>query len=376
MKILLIGEYYSDNLGDPLLCQTVESIIKDAYPQAEVIPFDMSGKTSQTSTYLLGDYDLGTKIFLKLIQLFPEIFLKSAFFRAYKANEHRYLRVWCTLNELLKLHKFDLAIFAGGSLFMDYFAGVIYMIVKRLGSTKIIFHACGMSRLDADSEYLLNYALRSKNIRSISLRDSYMRFLDLFPTHAEVIETYDTALGCSNYYNPAPTHIADYGIGLMEHSSFAEQQKQLILQLLESKVSWKVFTNGARHDYVHAKKILAECGITECQMNDYLVPRPCSSDEFVTTVTQFKKIISFRMHSLIVANSFGIPCFGFAWDYKVVDLFEKLGLPHNYATEKISFGEIENTLNKRISDTRAIAAAQSKESQICLIQSVSKALSK
>ena len=43
MKILLVGEYYSENLGDPLLCQTVEKLIAREYPGAQIIPFDMTG---------------------------------------------------------------------------------------------------------------------------------------------------------------------------------------------------------------------------------------------------------------------------------------------------------------------------------------------
>ena len=37
MKILLIGEYYSENLGDPLLCQSVERILAEGYPEAEIV---------------------------------------------------------------------------------------------------------------------------------------------------------------------------------------------------------------------------------------------------------------------------------------------------------------------------------------------------
>ena len=360
-----------------MLCQTVEKIIKDVYPQTEIVPFDMSGKTGFSSFYSLGHYDLGTKLFLKITQMFPKMLSNSSFMRSYRADEHRYLRVWCALNDLLKTHSFDLAVFAGGSLFMDYFAGIIYMIVKRLSisGTRIIFHACGMSRLDADAEYLLKRALRENNIVSISLRDSYARFCELFSTSAEVIDTYDTALGCSKYFLPSSVRSTDYGIGLMAHEGFYEQQKNLIKQLLASGVSWKVFTNGARYDMFYAKKILSECGIEEKDMCNYLVARPKSSKELVCTVTQFEKIISFRMHSQIVAASFGIPCFAFAWDNKVVDLFEKLGLQQNYSCEEVDLEKIQQVISFDASRMKTTALTQAEISRQCLIKTISVALS-
>lgn len=377
MKILLIGEYYSENLGDPLLCQTVEKIIKDTYPDTEITPFDMSGRSGFDSFHPLDTFDFSTKLFLIIWYKFQKIFLRSAFFRAFRANEQRYLRVWSSLNKLLKENSFDMAVFAGGSIFMDYFAGIIYMLVKRLSreKMKILFHACGMSSLDTDTEYLLKCALRNKCIMSISLRDSYERFCALFSTSAKVIDTFDTALGCSNFFSPSSACIADYGIGLMGNNRFYAQQKDFISQLLNSGVSWKVFTNGSRHDFLYAEKILTECGIAENQIDDYLVPRPKSSNDLVCTVTQFKKIISFRMHSQIVAASFGIPCFGFAWDKKVMDMFKKLGLPCNFSSAELNLGEIQQIIGANTTGVRTIALDQAEESRRCLIRSISAALS-
>ena len=51
MKILLVGEFYSDNLGDPLLCQTVQKLILQDYPDARIIPFDLTGRVSETEYY-------------------------------------------------------------------------------------------------------------------------------------------------------------------------------------------------------------------------------------------------------------------------------------------------------------------------------------
>ena len=44
MKILLIGERYSANLGDGIICETVESLLRNHYKKSEVIMADISGK--------------------------------------------------------------------------------------------------------------------------------------------------------------------------------------------------------------------------------------------------------------------------------------------------------------------------------------------
>ena len=52
MKILLVGEYYSENIGDPLLCRTVERILQEAYPEAEIIPCDLYGRVGTGELYV------------------------------------------------------------------------------------------------------------------------------------------------------------------------------------------------------------------------------------------------------------------------------------------------------------------------------------
>ena len=62
-------------------------------------------------------------------------------------------------------------------------------------------------------------------------------------------------------------------------------------------------------------------------------------ESIINQITSYRKILSFRMHSLIVALSYGIPCYGFVWDNKVRELFEKIGMPNSfcYPTEQFVF---------------------------------------
>ncbi len=369
MKILLAGEFYSDNLGDPLLCRTVEAILREYDPQAQIIPFDMSGKLSPTEYYEPKTNPLLDAVTKGVCDRY-RYYRRAAICRAYESDKGRHLRVWYRMGELLKRHRFDLVIFAGGSLFMDYFAGVINLMMRRLlfTRTKVIFHACGMSTLSADGEYLLGQVLGSRRIVSISLRDSYERFNRLFTVKAPVTETFDTALLSSRYYRGADRRELPLGVGFIDRCY--DTQMDLVRQLLASGLSWKGFTNGSLYDQDYARKLLLDAGIPEDDLGDYLLPRPQSPEELARIVTGFEKIIAFRMHSQILAASFGVPSFGFAWDGKVTAFYEKLGFPQGVTETSVPLSRILDTLSQYDGGIRQRVLEQGERSRRSLIQAV------
>lgn len=373
MKILLIGEYYSENLGDPLLCQSVERILAEGYPEAEIVPFDLSGRISVTEYY-----EPKTNPVLDAVTKYVcdhyLYYRRAAICRAYDADKDRCLRVWYHLQELLRKNRFDLAVFAGGSLFMDYFAGVIHLMIRQLAlsGTRILFHACGMSTLDQDGEYLLRQVLGSGKVVSISLRDSAERFRSLFPVKARVLETYDTALNCSRWFPKAGECRTEYGIGLIDRCY--DRQLALIQSCMASGKSWMAFTNGSPYDQAYAEKLLTDAGIPAESLGQYLADRPRTTEELIHTVTGFEKIIAFRMHGQIAAASFGIPSFGIVWDGKLAEFYCKLGFPQGCAEQVPGFSRIEDILDQYDSAIHARALAQGEDSRNCLIEEVERAL--
>ena len=373
MKILLVGEYFSENLGDPLLCRTVERLLIREFPEAEIIPFDLSGRISETEYF-----EPRTSPFWEWLTgwLYDRFlyYRRFAILRAYDKDRERLQRIWYHMGQLQKQHCFDLVVFAGGSLFMDYFAGPIYLILRRLTfrRTKVIFHACGLSNLDDDAVYLLRQVLKLRNVVSVSLRDSYDRFKELFATKAKVVETYDTALNCSRLYSGATEKKLPLGIGLIDRCY--DQQLSLVRYFLRRDIRWKAFTNGSPYDWEYAAKILTDAGISSAQLPEYLEPRPETVQQLIDTVTGFEKIIAFRMHCQIVAASFGVPSFGFAWDTKVSEFYEKLGFPRGATAGTDDFEEMERILASYDPGIHAIALSQGEESRQCLIGAVRAAM--
>lgn len=66
----------------------------------------------------------------------------------------------------------------------------------------------------------------------------------------------------------------------------------------------------------------------------------------VKTISRFQSIISFRLHSHIIAASLGIPSVAVVWDDKVRGFFGKIGHPERCCTLLDGPEKILNKLEK------------------------------
>ena len=65
--------------------------------------------------------------------------------------------------------------------------------------------------------------------------------------------------------------------------------------------------------------------IEECKIEDVIATRPQIPKELVKIISQYNSIISFRLHSHIIAYSLEIPSIAIAWDNKVNFFFKDIG---------------------------------------------------
>jgi len=378
MKILLVGEYYSTNLGDPLLCETVCHCIRQAFPKAEVIPFDISGKISATQYYEIPKRNFRKRMWIRIAEKHRKLLnYCSPLSRIYSQSSDRLVRVWYRIDEIISGETIDLVVFAGGELFMDYFAGPIYIVLNATRNIPVIFHACGMKAPSRDAVRLLKRVLKRDNIRSISLRDSYTQFNELFELAYKTHATYDTALLCSYFFSDKKADKQEgIGVGIIGLDRYRAAQSRLVQKLLKSKLEWKLFTNGNTKDYETARLILSENGVDEIAFEKYLLPKPNDTDDLVRTITAFEKIVAYRMHSQICAASFGIPSFGFVWDEKVAEFYDKLGLNENYTRDfdTINLEEILCQLDSTGNEIQERAVACGEISRNSLISEIKNAL--
>lgn len=324
-KVLVVGEHFSENLGDGVIGHSVEYLIRESFPKAELIRSDLSGRKQFMNEYNHQD------VFL--------VRSKKRISKHLHRNLNKYTLPYALynhgrLNHLARIKKissreYDLAVFTGGQLFMDYFSLPIHHYMKELAkrNTPTIFNSCGMGR--CNSQWLqkkLKRALSHPNIHSVTVRDNMepinARF---FSENRQAFQSYDCALWSKEAFDIHKKESSVIGLGVISLTHKKDQAvlslyTDIIQQLNENDIKWELFCNGSYNDYQLAIEI--------AHINHYnesvIAKRPLFPAELVETISTYRSIISFRLHSHVVAVSLNIPTIAVVWDDKVNFFFENI----------------------------------------------------
>ncbi len=312
MKILLIGEIYSPNLGDGVIYEVVKKNIQKIYPNSTIISLDISGKTKYKKNNQPSKYN----------NLIPSII-------KYPLNKiKRYLLLNNLLNKI-DFSNINKAIFVGGQLFQDYFLNQIHLITKKLSKYQIptIFNAIGLGPLK--NKNILIKSLNYPNIKSISLRDSYQEFKKFYNKQIPIFETLDPVLELSNLLDIKKNKSNIIGIGFISLNylnkkislkEYYNLNKYIIDYLDKKNIKWQLFCNGDPKDYNIILNFTKYYNIPSTKISPY----PQTPKELINIISNYNRIISFRLHSHIIASSLNIPTLSFNWDNKVLKYFQKL----------------------------------------------------
>lgn len=335
MKILIVGERYSTNLGDPIICESVEYLIKEANQNAEVSFLDLSGKKEfeDWSGYGKLIYSGRISTFKKKASIcLTNIGIDTEYLKFKKSHKRKigYFR------DYLDDADFDIAIFAGGQMFKDTFIFPISTVVKYLNDKDIpvIFNACGYGEIASKKmRTVLGKALNSNNVKMISSRDDIESINSLLDKESiKAIRTFDPALWTKDVYNVYKKESDVIGLGVMfahnmRYKEMLNFWKKTIDELNERNIKWKMFCNGPAKDYEFAKYILRSMNYKEEDLSRYIVQAPKRPKELVDIISSFRGIISFRLHSHIVACSLGVPGVSIMWDKKVKYFYDNIQKP-------------------------------------------------
>ena len=332
MKILVLGVYYDGNLGDAVICDCVAARLKQHFKEAQIDVCDLLDRhefTKQPETSL-------------------DVILKQ--------RRRRKLREWATVyfhwdkqlrNEQHKLERnekyiddicswpYDLVVFAGGQVFMDAFSLFLDAYIQRFSGKKlpVIFNACGTGpAFSRNIRKCLSNALLNPCVKLISSRDDVKR-IEKYYLHGKktAVETYDPALWVSDVYGIVKNEDSDtVGLGMM--FVYNENIKKvtrfwtnLIRHMEKRQIRWKIFVNGDMGDVTFAKHVLASMPELTRPEEEYFAPVPEKPEELVQVIASFKSLISFRLHSHIIASVLDIPTVAMVWDNKLRFYFEKIG---------------------------------------------------
>lgn len=332
-KILVLGEKYSDNLGDGVICKCFTELLKRKCPEFEVICDDMSIREDYMSP-VKTHYGFLDRIKLFLRHIILDNKLAKIIEKKHFPNEYLYL-LWrwhfndkIALKHKYKGEKYAAIVFAGGELLKDDFVYKIENIVNYFNHTPVFFNACGVNYLnDALVTKKLKKILKKKNVRRVTTR-SISTVDSLFDKTTYKIVP-DSAIATKDVFGIKPSRKWQLGLGIMaiwdneeEKSGLYGFWEKTIEEVKKRGLSFKLFTNGDKSDYEFALDLCKHCGLDDSM----LLEKPTSPEKLVEEICCFNSIYTFRMHSAIIAYSYKIPFVCFSWDRKINDFLNMTDL--------------------------------------------------
>ncbi len=335
MKIAVIGLYNDSNLGDRIICECVAEWMRGAYASARIDIIDITGNE-----------EFGNQKQIDMKQLYLEQYKRRwRELRArMKGNDDIY--EWCSMLvgekaayfDQIASENYDIAVFAGGQLFMDTLALYVCAWIERFHKTgTLVFcNACGFgfmrsSRI-ADS---LKEHLCYDNVRWISSRElveeDHLFYKDL---GNKIRTTFDPALWSADVYGVDAQNSGKIGLGVMYCQNISLKKQvafwlEVISELKRRQIPWIVFCNGAAEDFALGRHILKKANLDAAQ---YQYPCAVRSIDLVKQIASIRGIISFRLHSHVLAASLGKPAVAITWDEKLNAFYRHMGHPERCMT--------------------------------------------
>lgn len=330
MRILVLGVYYARNLGDAVICDCVAAQLRAQFPGAEIVVKDVRARTCFAPE---GEADLSAmerrRLRAKMRRIATKLRLAD---KEYDHHAYRLGQDAAYIDELCKLH-FDLAVFAGGQLFQDGFALHIARFVRHFeeSGTPVFFNACGVgAQISPKIRRALTEALKSPCVRLISTRDDAAGIEKRYGVRA--IRVSDPGLFAAETYGVEKQPADTVGLGIMYATSVNMRRQArfwagLIRELDARQIPWKLFVNGSMQDMAYAKHLYSRLRAPARPFADCFAALPQKPEELVRCIAGFRSLISFRLHSHVIAASLGIPSVAVVWDEKVRFFFRALGHP-------------------------------------------------
>ncbi len=331
MTFLILGAYYSVNLGDAVICECVAEQLHRHFPTADILIRDVIRRDRT----VVGPEPKRETLERRRVR--ESIRRISTCCGIDLSLRHEQRRVEANRSHIEAICGLDcdVVIFAGGKLFMDRYALFLQAYASRFAARGIpvLFNACGVGPSHSRAiRSRLKRTLNAPNVRHVSCRDN-VNFVNehyMKPGKA-VSDTFDPALASRNVYNMSRLELTDtVGLGVLYPGEISPRRmirfwQGVVRGLDRQGIKWKFFTNGDQADIAFARQVLASMPETAGRDDELIVPHDSRPEELVRTIAQFRSLISFRLHSHIVAASLDIPSVAIVWSEKLPFFFEKIG---------------------------------------------------
>lgn len=331
-KIAVIGLYSLLNMGDRILCETSQYLLKQIVPHVEIREVDVL--PSSESEYQ-GLDRLKFKISQKMRKYAKKKFTytDSGKFR----YRYEYFMWWLRVNSHYKrkLAGVDAILFSGGGFLkfrtqgLNYYVEQIIKIAQRK-NIPVMMSGMGIEGYDEKDVRCqkLKQTINSDCMKVITTRDDIDILQNCYIENPNIktARVGDPAFWCPECYgiqkSPQNTKIGinlirgrifrDYG-NTCSYTELKEFYKELILSAERRGMDWVLFSNGMKSDQKFGKKLLKEL---EMSSEDKLLPAPESSEDLLNMIKDFKCIFGARLHACITAYALDVPAVGFIWNEK------------------------------------------------------------
>lgn len=330
-NIAILGLFHDLNLGDPLICRTVEQLYSkyetDVISWQEIDLRSYKEQLRYRSKYH-SFFERGLMYFLKKHE---SLFTDELRIKYYAFKLRR------LLTECQK------GIIAGGGIihykFHDYCIGISAFIrACNKKNIPVVINAVGVEGYDQCSPKCKLFAkyLSYPNIQLISTRDDVSTLKVKYNITKPVYQVIDSVALCKEILPTPVLHdkARKVGIGLIRESVLYEYRIDNkpdklyryyvdIVRILEKEgIEYEFFCNGYKADADLINGI-------EARLNrQFRVIIPQTIEEMVSLISSYRGIITARMHSCIVAYAYNKPAVALGWNEKLAYWYQTIGRPY------------------------------------------------
>lgn len=384
LKLVLLNLKYSPNLGDGIIAECLEAVLREHNPEIEVSSCDIAGRTSYGE-----GINHSRAVLLSLLERVPGRLRRALVSLSLRPIVELKLRQHYRSG----LQDADAAILGGGQLIADAdlnFPIKISAVADMARGLGVPFGVYGVGIGKQCSEKgleLFRQALASQAFIAC-LRDqgSANRWNDMFaPPNATVVN--DPGLLASQVWPTSETRSRVrplIGIGVTnpstlnmhaDHPGYDHQEwrdffRHLSMGLLDRGYDVKFFTNGAYDDFRFAASVRANLP-RELLSNDRvrIASEVRHPSDLAKLISQLDGLVAHRLHAGILAYSYGVPHVGLGWDCKLDAFFRSMGrerfMKSDWRPNAATVAKaIEDALEAGICDDRRHSVIEETKAQI------------
>lgn len=379
VKIFLVSARYSDNLGDGVIGDCVEHVIRRDHPGVDVYHVDIAGRKEFAPRTHVG---LQKKVFYLAPGFVKPLMTKAAWPFVFDKK----IEASCSAFHGARGGR---VVFCGGQVVSDIALNFplkirkICQIAKR-NSLDISFSSVGASRnWSREAKNIFCGIFSDPSVKHISVRDhDSAANLASYGVKAQV--AVDPAVWASDVYGSIHGENVDkklIGVGISSPHELAAHSDggmfgieghikfwtDLIGCLRSMNFRCAIFNNGSIEDDEFMRLVASRLGAGD---DLKVLDRPKYPADLGRAIGMFDGIISHRLHANILAFSYGIPSISLKWDKKVASFAEIIDRSDSCLSVEsgaisvakkmaIDIAEFDSILaNKKLQQLRAMYSAE------------------